>query len=363
MTSQRSFLVVVCSAAGESDGAVHGYRFDPDADRFRRQASTPLENPSFVAVHPDRRSLYAVERVDGGVLAAFEFDDRTGALGALNRKPSRGTGPCYVDVDPDGRVVTLANYQGGTVAAYPIEADGRLSDTCTVLEHEGSSVDSNRQREPHPHAARFGPENRFVYVPDLGTDCIESYRCASSDVISGTGCDEPPILEATANGVSIHEGAGPRHLDFHPDGRFAYVVNELDSTVTVLERQSTTGELEPVHSVSTLPPAFDDDNTAADIHVHPTGRWVYATNRGHDSIAVFETDSSGNLLRPMDHVSARGRTPRTFTLAPNGEYLFVANQHGENVVAYRIDADSGSLSAVASVTVQKPVCVEALKLR
>ncbi len=363
VTSQRSFLVVVCSSAGENVGAVHGYLFDPGSNRFRRKTSTRLADPSFVAIHPDRRSLYAVERIDGGVISAFDFDDRTSALEALNRKSSRGAGPCYVTVDADGRIVTLANYRDGTVAAYPIEADGRLGDTCTVVEHEGSSVDADRQCEPHPHSVRFGPENRFVYVPDLGTDRIERYRRFVSDEPPETATGRTPVLEATDSGASIHEGAGPRHLEFHPNGRFAYVVNELDSTVTVLERDPATGKLEPVRSVSTLPPSFAGDSTAADVHVHPTGRWVYATNRGHDSIAVFATDGGADRLRLVDHVSTRGRTPRTFTVAPKGEYLLVANQHGENVVAYRIDSDSGSLTAVAEVAVQKPVCVHALKRR
>lgn len=345
-------LAVIASGAGDEDGAVHGYRLDRASGHLTRVTTTPVENPSFLAIGPDGNTLYAVERIDGGTVSAFRFDETTGAVDLLNRRSSEGAGPCYVSVDGEGRYAYAANYRGGTVAMYPIAEDGRLEAACDVVCHEGSGPDLDRQVAPHPHFVAPGPTNRFVYVPDLGTDRIAIYR---PDFERGR------LRPADPPATHVHDGSGPRHLAFHPDGRFAYVVDELDSTVTALEREPETGALETIDTVDTLPPGFDGENAASDIHVHPSGRWAYVTNRGHDSVASFAVDDASGRLRPVDHEPTRGETPRTFGIDPDGRALLVGNQHGETVVTMAVDPESGTLEAVAETTVSKPVCVTMLE--
>lgn len=344
-------LAVIASGAGDGDGAIHGYRLDPESGRLTHATTTTVENPSFTAIGPDRRTLYAVERVDGGAVTAFRFDDETGAVERLNRRSSEGAGPCYVSVGGEGRYVYAANYRGGTVAMYPIDDGGRLGAACDVVRHEGSGPDPDRQAAPHPHFVAPGPENRFVYVPDLGTDRVAIYR---PDFERGR------LRPAEPPAARLHDGAGPRHFAVHPGGRFAYVANELDSTVTAFGRDRETGALEAIDAVSTLPPEFDGENAASDVRVHPSGRWAYVTNRGHDGVASFTIDDASGRLRPLAHESTRGETPRTFEIDPTGRALLVGNQHGENVVTFAIDGESGALEAVAETAVPKPVCVEIL---
>ncbi|MCU4742478.1 lactonase family protein [Halobacteria archaeon AArc-m2/3/4] len=351
-------LVVIASGAGDEDGAVHGYRLDRASGHLTHVTTTPVDNPSFLAIGPDGNTLYAVERIDGGTVSAFRFDGTTGDVDLLDRRSSEGTGPCYVSVDGDGRYVYAANYRGGTVAMFPIGDDGRLEAACDVVEHDGTGSDPDRQAAPHPHFVASGtglgpgPANQFIYVPDLGTDRIAIYR---PDFERGR------LRPADPPATHVHDGAGPRHLAFHPDGRFAYVVGELDSTVTALECDRETGALETIDTVSTLHPEFDGENAASDIHVHPSGRWAYVTNRGHDSVASFAIDDASGRLRPIDHESTRGETPRTFGIDPAGHALLVGNQHGESVVTMAVDPESGELEAVAETAVPKPVCVTVLE--
>ncbi|WP_255681387.1 lactonase family protein [Natrinema sp. SYSU A 869] len=321
----------------------------PDGTLTER-ARTPAANPMFLAVRPDSETLYAVERVDGGRVSAYRIDAESGRLTRLNGRSSEGGGPCYVSVDATGRYAFVANYQGATVAAYPIADDGRLGEAADVVRHEGSGSDPERQAAAHPHAIAPGPENRFCYVPDLGTDRIAIYRPDESGA----------LRPAEAGPVTASAGAGPRHIAFHPTDPYCYVVDELDSMVSAYERDPQTGGLAAIDRSSTLPAAFNGDNEPADVHVHPSGRWVYVSNRGHDSVAVFAVDPTTGRLEAVAHEPTRGATPRDIALAPDGEVLLASNQHGNAVVGFAID-ETGRLEPIAELPVPKPVCAKFLE--
>lgn len=312
-----------------------------------------IENPSYLALSPDRSHLYAVSEVDdfaslsGGVVA-YEID-RAGGLRELTRQPSRGAHPCYVSVDRTGRYLFVANYTGGNAAVLPISPDGSLGAATEVVQHEGSGPNPERQQGPHVHWAGTDPTNRFVFVVDLGIDRVMGYRFDS-----GTGSLQ---LEAGA-GVVARPGAGPRHLDFHPGGERAFVINELDSTLTSLSYDPATGAMEAVGTVSTLPEGFTGENSCADVHVHPGGRFVYGSNRGHDSIVVFHLDEANGRLTQVQHQSSLGRVPRNFAIEASGRFLVAANQESDSLVVFSIDPKNGRLTPVGSpIDVPVPVCV------
>lgn len=308
------------------------------------------ENPSFLALHPALPTLYAVgEMGGGGVVSAFAVDAMSGALEIQNAQSSEGAGPCHVAVSPNGAYVAVANYSGGNVALMPIEADGTLAPAISVMQHEGASVHPQRQQRPHAHAVIFDPEGRHLFVADLGIDRLMAYRV---DAVSGGLEPNEPAYAALA------PGAGPRHFAFHPSGDFAYSVNELDNTVTAFAYDSSTGTLETLQSITTLPEGFEEPNTTAEIRVHPSGRFLYASNRGHDSIAAFSIDPESGRLEALGQTSTGGQMPRNFNLDPEGQWLLAANQRTDNVVVFAIDADSGSLTPTGQeVTVPAPVCV------
>jgi 6-phosphogluconolactonase len=316
-------------------------------------------NPSFLAIHASGRFLYAVGEVDrfggqkGGVLSAFAIDRQSGKLTLLNQQSSRGPGPCHVAVDRTGRWALVANYSGGSVACLPIQPDGRLGEATDFVQHKGSSVNPQRQQGPHAHAAYFDAANRFVFVPDLGLDKVMIYRF---DAAQGKLVPNDPAW------VAMAPGAGPRHLAFHPNGRYAYVINEINSTVTALAYDAARGTLKPLESVSTLPEGFEGKSATAEVAIHPSGKFLYGSNRGHDSIAAFAIDAETGKLRPIGHEPTQGKSPRNFAIDPTGTYLLAANQDGNNVVVFRIDAQSGKLQATGhSIKVAAPVCVEMMK--
>lgn len=334
-----------------TDDGAHGlasYRFDVDRNESTRLDVLAETNPSFLAVHPHMDVLYAVsETTPGGVLAC-DFDRETGRLRVLNRRRSGDDGPCHLAVDPTGRYVLVAHYEGGSVAVLPIDADGRLDEPIERVEHAGSSAHPERQTRPHPHAIVFGPEDRIVHVPDLGIDRVEGYEL---DRNLGT---LEPAPRAT---VAVHDGAGPRHLAFHPDGRVGYLCNELDSSLTVLERDAGTVALDRLQTVDTLPPGYGGESTAADVRVHPSGRWVYVSNRGHDSVAVFRVREDGTV-DPRGHEPTRGETPRNLALDPTGSWLFALNRTADTIVAFRIDEAEGCLEPTGLVeSVSRPACM------
>jgi 6-phosphogluconolactonase len=312
-------------------------------------------NPSFVAIHPHRNWLVSVGEVGdfagrrSGAVNAFRIDPQTGHLTLINAQPSGGAGACYVSIDHSGRNVLVANYGGGSASVLPIGDDGRLGEATAFVQHEGSSVDPQRQTAPHAHSVYVDSANRFAFVVDLGLDQVMIYRF---DAQRGTlAVNDPPW-------ASVAPGAGPRHFAFHPDGRFAYVINELQSTVTAFAYDAARGSLSQLQTVPTLPEGFDGKSTTAEVLVHPSGHFLYGSNRGHDSIAVFAIDADSGRLRFVEHQPTGGATPRNFGIDPTGQFLLAANQASDSVVVFRIDQATGGLKPTGQqIEVPTPVCV------
>ena len=315
-----------------------------------------VDNPSFVALHPSGNYLYAVNEVgdfagrDSGAVSAFAIDRASGALTFLNQKPTDGAAPCHLSVDATGKYVICANYTGGSVSMHPINADGSLGQMSDFVQHVGSSINPQRQQEPHAHSFTIDQGNRYAYACDLGKDQVIIYGL---DLVNGKfQVNEPAYAETP-------KGAGPRHFAFHPNGALAYVINELDSTVTVFTCDAISGALTPVQTLSTLPAGFDGRSHCADIHVHPTGKFVYGSNRGHDSIAIFTVDQTSGQLTAAGHESTGGTVPRNFAIDPTGTFLLAANQNTDNVVVFRIDQATGQLTPTGhELAVPTPVCLQ-----
>jgi len=311
-----------------------------------------IGNPGFLAMHPSKPWVYSVaagKAADGSwkeEVAAFAVQP-DGSLALLNTQPSGGNGPCHISVDASGRVLLLANYNGGNVVSYPIGDDGRLGPAASTVQHEGSSVNPQRQKAPHPHGIYPDPTQTRAYVPDLGLDKVVIYRL---DAASGRLSPNTPAYATT------EPGGGPRHMAFHPNGRWAYVNLELTSRVAAYRLDAATGALADFQVLSTLPAgATAEGNSTAETLVHPSGRFLYVSNRGHDSIAVFAIDAKDGSLRFVEATSTGGRTPRSFGLVPGGRFLVAANQNSGNVTVFRIDAQRGTLARVGGeVAVDRP---------
>lgn len=336
---------------------IYTYRLDSATGELTYVGTTTgTINPSFLALSPQQRHLYAVNETSehdgqpGGAVSAFMIDPRSGTLAPINRQPSHGEAPCHLCVDATGRWVLVANYGTGSVAVYPIRPDGGLGAASHVVQHEGSSVNPQRQAGPHAHSITLSPDNRYAFVCDLGLDKVMIYRFDGS---AGRLIPNDPPWVTTA------PGAGPRHFDFHPSARYAYVINEIASTLTAFAYDPEHGKLSELQTVSTLPEGFNERNSTADVHVGPSGRFVYGSNRGHDSIAVFSIDSTTGRLALVGHEATRGRTPRNFAIDPSGTYLFAANQNSDTIVTFRIDPHTGALAATGHmVEVPTPVCIK-----
>lgn len=351
-----AYLVYLGTYTAKKSKGIYAYRFDAATGRstwLGLMAETT--NPSFLAVDPNRRFLYAVNEVtnyeggkSGGV-SAFAIDRKTGKLSFLNEVPSRGADPCTVALDKTGKNVLVANYTGGSVAAFPVLADGRLGEASAFVQHTGSSVDRERQEGPHAHMIGLSPDNRFALAADLGLDELLVYRF---DPAKGSlELNDPPFAK-------VHPGAGPRHFVFHPNGRFVYVISEMKSLVTAFSYDAAGGVLHELQTISALPKGFAGVSDCAEIDVHPSGRFLYGSNRGHDSIAVFAIDGAKGTLAPVEHVSTEGKTPRHFAIDPTGAYLFAANQDSDNIVVFHIDPATGRLTPTGqALDAPSPVCV------
>jgi len=317
-------------------------------------AETP--NPTFLALHPNGKFVYAANEIgkfegkDTGAISAFAIDPATGLLKLLNAQPSMGRGPCHVAVAPNGKYLVAANYGGGSICAMPVNDDGSLAEPTAAIEHAGTpGPDKKRQRQPHAHSTNFDPAGRFVFAADLGLDKVLIYRL---DPAKGSLAPNDPPHAATA------PGSGPRHFCFHPNGRFAFVVNELLSTVTAFRYDAENGALSEVQTIGTLPAGFDGRSTTAEILVHPSGKFLYVSNRGHDSIAIFSVDAETGRLTATGHTPSGGKTPRNFNLTPDGRWLVTANQNTGNVCVYRVDEKTGQLTPTEhKLSVEKPVRV------
>jgi 6-phosphogluconolactonase len=353
-------LYVGTYTTGESEG-IYVYRMHPLTGALEFCSTSEAgENPSFLAIHPQRRYLYAVNEISesdgrpGGGVSSFAIDQTTGELTFLNRKSSVGEGPCHLTVDNTGKFVLVANYGGGSVCMLPIQDDGRLGEAADFVQHEGANTASSRQSAPHAHSIVTDPANCYVFAPDLGLDKIMIYRL---DLTVGKLVpNDPPYAAVIA-------GAGPRHFDFHPNRRFAYVINELDSTITGFTYDEASGTLNEIQTASTLPDDFQGTNYTADVHVHPSGKFLYGSNRGHDSIAIYEVDETTGRLGSAGHEPTQGEAPRNFGIDPSGTFLLAANQASNTIVTFRINQQTGDLNPTGQITeVPAPVCLKFLTL-
>jgi 6-phosphogluconolactonase len=355
----NDLLVYIGTYTGAKSQGIYVSRLDAASGALSPpELAAETASPSFLAVHPRGGWLYSVGEVNtfggkpGGSVSAFAIDRATGRLTALNQQSSGGAGPAHLIVDRSGRDVLVANYGGGSVAVLPIEKDGRLKPASAFVQHSGASVNPQRQKGPHAHSINVDPQNRFAYVADLGLDKILVYRF---DAKRGSlAASDPPF-------AAVQPGAGPRHFAFDPRGRFAYVINEIDLTVTAFRHDGRRGTLNPLQTVSTLPegvpklPAY----STAEVQVHPSGRFLYGSNRGHDSITVFAVDGKSGKLTYVQNEPTQGNTPRGFGIDPTGTYLLAGNQRSDSVVVFRIDRETGRLTPTGhKIDVGSPVCVK-----
>ncbi|MEZ5362294.1 MAG: lactonase family protein [Bryobacterales bacterium] len=341
---------------GTGDTALYVSKFDPKTGSLSEpRAVAEISRPNFLEIRPDGRRMYVCSREPAngpdarGVVIAFAIDPKTGDIERLNSLDTGAPGPAHVTVDQTGRMVVVANYTGGSIAAFKLAKDGRLAQRTALIQHEGSSVNKRRQSEAHAHSVNFSPDNRVVVAADLGLDKLMLY-----DADPATGKltpNDPPF-------ATVAPGSGPRHFAFRPDGKFGYVINEMASTITAFRYDAATSALSEIQTISTLPEGFKGDNTTAEVQVHPDGKFLYGSNRGHDSIAVFSIDHASGKLTPVEIEPTQGKTPRNFRMDPSGRYLFAANQQSNSVVVFRVDATTGKLTPTGvSVEVPSPMCV------
>jgi 6-phosphogluconolactonase len=360
------FYVGTYTQEGSKSKGIYAYSYDAETAQI-----TPLglaaetTNPSWVTIHPNGRFLYTVNEVENykgpnsGGVSAFSIDrskdDRaTGKLTFLNEMPTRGADPCYVTVDNTGKYVLVANYTGGSVVVFPIRDDGSLGEASAFAQHTGHGPNPQRQEGPHAHSINLSPDNRFAFVDDLGLDELLVYKFDSAK--GSLTPNDPPFAKLLA-------GAGPRHFVLHPSGEFAYVISEMASTVTVFANDPKAGALRNLQTISTLPRDFKGENDDAEVEVDPSGKFLYASNRGHDSIMVFAIDPAKGTLTPVEYTLTQGKTPRSFEIDPTGTLLFAANQESNNIVVFRIDQNTGRLPPAGQVLdVAAPVCVKFLKV-
>jgi 6-phosphogluconolactonase len=326
------------------------YRLDMDSGALTYLSTCAgIANPSYLVLDAQGRHLYGVEETAEGQVHAFSVDPSTGTLTPLNHHPSHGAEPCHLSLDRQGRWVLVANYSSGSIAVLPIQEDGSLGPATERVQHQGGSANPDRQQGPHAHWIYTDPANRFVLAVDLGQDAVVRYEL---DAERGT------LRRTDAPACATPPGSGPRHLAFSPDGRFAYLLNELSSTLIAHAYDASSGELRPLQDLSTLPTGFDGINWTSALRVSPSGRFVYASNRGHDSIAIFASDPATGHLSLVGHEPTQGGTPRDFNIDPTGTFLLAANQDDDSIVTFRIDGETGRLSPAGQVAeARTPVCI------
>ncbi len=355
-SSKEFFVYFGTYTKGQSQG-IYRARFDSGSGHLSAvELAIAAADPSFLAVHPTGKFLYAIDesadpaKKPGRGVLAYGVDAHTGALTRLNEQEPGGPGPCYLEVDRSGRTLLVANYSGGSVAVLPLETDGRIGKANTVQKHQGSSVNPNRQKQPHAHAIHVAPDNRHALVPDLGIDRVMLYRLDSQK--STLAANDPAS-------VSLPPGSGPRHLAFHPQGKFVYVINELLCTMAVFAYEPRGGTMTAIQTISTLPAGekVQGGYSTAEVIAHPGGMFLYGSNRGHNSIVVYGVDAATGKLTLVQHQPTGGKTPRHFAVDPTGTWLLAENQDSNSVVVFRIEEKSGQLTPTGqSLEVPSPVC-------
>ncbi len=351
--------IYVGTYTGKDSKGIYRLELDPATGKLTNLGlAGETINPSFLAIAPDRRHLYAVSEVGsfqgtkGGAISAFAIDPKSGALTLLNQQSSGGGAPCHIVTDKAGKHVLAANYSGGSVIVLPIQDDGKLGTQTAFIQHKGTGPDKSRQEAPHAHSINLDAANRYAVAADLGLDKVLVYRF---DPAKGTLTpNDPPA-------ATVGPKSGPRHFAFHPDGKHAYVINEMANTVTAFDYDADKGVLKPVQTIGTLPKDFKGQSWTAEVVVHPSGKFLYGSNRGHNSIAVFAIDPKTGKLTATGHQAKDIKTPRNFIVDPSGKYLLVANQDGNSVIVFKIDPETGALTPTeAKVEVSKPVCLRAM---
>ncbi len=346
-----NLLIGTYTEPGKSNG-IYVYTFNTQTGEFGYKAEAAgIKNPSFLTISKDRKHVYSVSEVgDGqGSISAFSFDPLSGKLAFLNSVDSGGNGPCYVSVDDNNKYVFAGNYGGGSVAAIPLNADGSLGPNMQSIQHEGSSLNKGNQEKPHVHAAVLSKDNRYLFVPDLGTDKVNVYK------VNGT--DSEPLTAAEPAFVRVKAGSGPRHFTFHPNGKFAYLVQEMMGMITAFAYKN--GKLNAKQSVTMPPSDFSGRVDAADIHISPDGKFLYASLRGDiNELYIYSIGKSGKLTF-TGRQSTLGSTPRNFAIDPTGNYLLVGNQNSDEIVIFKRDKFTGSLSPMAKkISIGSPVCLK-----
>lgn len=355
LASAEEQIVYFGTGGGDAQG-IYAATLDLDSGELSEpRLAAEAQRPGFLAISPNREFLYSVAQEKGddgksfGAVQAYAIGDN-GKLKRLNAQACGGQGPCHLTVDQSGKCVLVANYGDGTVAALPIQANGSLGKATSVIQHEGSSVNERRQQGPHAHSINVSPDNRFAFAADLGTDEVLVYQLNADDA-----------KLTPHSSAKVAPGSGPRHFAFHSDGEYAYVINELLSTVTAFDYDAEAGTLTEVQTIPTLPDGFDGQNTTAEVQAHPSGKFVYGSNRGHDTIAVFACDSETGKLTFVEHEPIQGKRPRNFGIDPSGRYLLAAGQDSHTVAVFRIDPKTGELEFTGSkIEVPSPICVKFL---
>ena len=347
-------FVYVGTYTGAKSKGIYSCRMNSAGQLTSAELAAEITNPTYLAVHPNQKFLYAIGEISkfgdqkAGSVSAFAIDATTGKLTPLNQQSSGGPGPCHIDVDRAGQCVVVANYGGGSVEALPIKADGSLGAPGTFIQHEGTSVNKSRQEGPHGHCIVVDPTQKFALACDLGLDNVLIYKL---DPAQATLTPNDPPFAALA------PGSGPRHLAFHPNGKFAYVISEMLCTMTAFQWDGSRGALKEFQTISTVPGQVQKGFSTAEVYVHPSGKFVYGSNRGHDSIVVYACEEKTGRLTLVEHQATQGKTPRHFALDPSGRFLLAENQDSGSIIVFRIDPKTGKLTPTGQkVEVGSPVC-------
>jgi 6-phosphogluconolactonase len=348
--------VFVGTYTGKKSRGIYRAEFDPATGKLGTpEVAAEVTSPSFLAIAPDRKHLYCVCEIGefkgkkAGGVASFALDAKTGELKPISQESSVGTGPCHLVTDKEGKNVLVANYGGGSVAVLPVDPDGKLGPASSFVQHKGSSVNKGRQEAPHAHSVNLDAAGKFAMVADLGLDKVLVYRFDPS--AGKIVANDPPA-------VDLPPGSGPRHFAFHPNGKYAYVNNEMTSSLTALSYNASKGEFKVLNELSTLP-APTRGNSTAETVVHPNGKFVYTSNRGHNSIAIFAIDEATGRIKAVGHQGEGINIPRNFNIDPTGKWMVVANQAGDSLVVFAIDEGTGQLKPTGQkVEVGSPVCVK-----
>ncbi len=352
--------IIACIGTYTREGSkgIYLHRYNADTGELTPAGGAESENPSFLALHPSGHFLYAVNEIGeyngarAGAISAFAINAETAELALINRQSTKGPAPCHLNIDATGRYAVVANYGGGSTCLLPIREDGALGEASDFVQHEGSSVNPQRQQGPHAHSANISPDNKYVYVADLGLDEVLIYQL---------DLDNGKLIANDPPSISVARGQGPRHFAFHPSGQYAYLINEIGNTINAYTCDAETGALTARQSISTLPEDFSGTSHTADIHISSDGKFAYGSNRGHDSVAIFSIDKLTGTLALVDIHPTGGQTPRNIALSPDGNYLLAENQASGTIVSFAIHRQTGKLTDTGhAAKVPLPVCLKFL---